>query len=162
MSLIRETEMKRLVHEKGLALEFQGAASIRNHRQLNANPTDGKSDKFITTGYGRKQQTTYSDTIRSHYRAVRVFGIIVLGKLFSTTVIEASDWNRRAKEELSRVDTIAPERGNILADNGNILACNLKVYDIKIDLRHVKRLIPTYARKNRGIPWNKIDSLPTP
>ena len=53
------------------------------------------------------------------------FGIIVLGKLFSTTVIEASDWNRRAKEELSRVDTIAPERGNILADNGNILACKL-------------------------------------
>ena len=85
------------------------------------------------------------------------FGIIVLGKLFSTTVIEASDWNRRAKEELSRVDTIAPERGNILADNGNILACNLKVYDIKIDLRHEK--VNSHIRKNRGIPWNKIDSL---
>ena len=85
------------------------------------------------------------------------FGIIVLGKLFSTTVIEASDWNRRAKEELSRVDTIAPERGNILADNGNILACNLKVYDIKIDLRHEK--VNAHIRKNRGIPWNKIDSL---
>ncbi len=88
------------------------------------------------------------------------FGIIVLGKLFSTTVIEASDWNRRAKEELSRVDTIAPERGNILADNGNILACNLKVYDIKIDLRH-ERLIPTYARTG-AFHGTKSTRWPTP
>lgn len=67
-----------------------------------------------------------------------LFGVVILVKLFSTTVIEAHDWNDRARSELSRIDTIAPERGNILADNGNILACNLKVYDIKIDLRHDK------------------------
>ena len=67
-----------------------------------------------------------------------VFGVLVLIKLFQTTVIEAHEWNARAKAELSRIDTIAPERGNILADNGNILACNLKVYDIKLDLRHNK------------------------
>lgn len=76
------------------------------------------------------------------------YGLITIGflflsaaitiKLFNTTVIQAADWNRRAKNDFSRIDTISPERGNILADNGNILACNLKVYDIAIDLRHTK------------------------
>lgn len=82
-----------------------------------------------------------------------VFGIVILVKLFDTTLIEAHAWNARAKKELSRIDTITPERGNILSDNGSILACNLKVYDIKIDLRHDK------IRKMKAIPWSSIDSL---
>ncbi|MDE7180681.1 MAG: PASTA domain-containing protein [Muribaculaceae bacterium] len=81
------------------------------------------------------------------------FGVLVLIKLFNTTVIEANAWNSRARAELSRIDTISPERGNILADNGNILACNLRVYDIKLDLRHDK------IKKMKVIPWSSIDSL---
>ena len=81
------------------------------------------------------------------------FGVALLVKLFQTTVVDAKEWNARAKAELSRIDTIAPERGNILADNGNILACNLKVYDIKLDLRHDKIL------KMKVIPWKDIDAL---
>ncbi len=82
-----------------------------------------------------------------------VFGVAVLIKLFETTVVEARAWNARAKAELSKIDTIAPERGNILASNGNILACNLKVYDIKVDMRHDK------IKKMKVIPWSSIDSL---
>ena len=82
-----------------------------------------------------------------------LFSILVVFKMFKTTVIDAAVWNQRAKSELSKVDTIAPERGNILADNGNILACNLKVYDIKIDLRHNK------VKALKSIPWEKVDSL---
>ena len=82
-----------------------------------------------------------------------VFSIFVVMRLFKTTVIDAGAWNERARRELSKVDTIAPERGDILADNGNILACNLKVYDIKIDLRHNK------IQKFPVVPWAKLDSL---
>ena len=82
-----------------------------------------------------------------------LFGIALAFKLFHTTVVEAPQWNKRAQEELSRTSVIAPERGNLLASNGNILACNLKVYDIKLDLRHNKVLAQT------TIPWAKIDSL---
>ena len=82
-----------------------------------------------------------------------LFGLAIIVKLFNTTMIDARAWNERARRELSKVDTIAPERGNILADNGNILACNLKVYDIKIDLRHDKIL------KLKSIPWKDIDAL---
>lgn len=81
------------------------------------------------------------------------FAIIIILKLFQNTVIDAHAWNQRAKKELSRIDTISPERGNILASNGNILACNLKVYDLKIDLRHDK------VKKLNPIPWSAVDSL---
>lgn len=78
-------------------------------------------------------------------------GVVV--KLFDTTIIEAGAWNDRARRELSKIDTIRPERGKILASNGHILACNLKVYDIKVDLRHNK------VKSLRAIPWDSVDSL---
>ncbi|MDE5849379.1 MAG: transpeptidase family protein [Muribaculaceae bacterium] len=62
----------------------------------------------------------------------------IVWNMFRTTVVEASEWNDRAEKQLSKIDTIAPERGSILASNGNILACNVKVCDIKIDMRHNK------------------------
>ena len=82
-----------------------------------------------------------------------LFAVALVVKLFTTTVVEASAWNARAHRELSQTKPIAPERGNILASNGNILACNLKVYDIKIDLRHNK------VCNGKPIPWEKIDML---
>lgn len=82
-----------------------------------------------------------------------LFSVALVVKLVQTTIVDANAWNERARKELSRIDTIAPERGNILSDNGNILACNLKVYDIKIDLRHNK------VNKLRAIPWASVDSL---
>jgi cell division protein FtsI (penicillin-binding protein 3) len=81
------------------------------------------------------------------------FAIAVVVKLFTTTVIHAPEWNDRARRELSKTTVIPPERGNILASNGNILACNLKVYDIKLDLRHNK------VKRESSVPWAKIDSL---
>lgn len=85
--------------------------------------------------------------------AFLAFSIAIAVKLFRTTVIDAPAWNERAKQELSQTKVIPPERGNLLASNGNILACNLKVYDIKLDLRHNKIL------SERSIPWESIDSL---
>ncbi|MCM1491520.1 MAG: transpeptidase family protein [Muribaculum sp.] len=71
------------------------------------------------------------------------FFLIAVGivyNMFRTTVVEAEAWNKRAEQILSQIDTIAPERGSILAANGNILACNVKVCDIKIDMRQNKIL----------------------
>ena len=85
--------------------------------------------------------------------AFLIFAIAVVVKLIDTTVVTAPAWNERAHNELSKTSVIPPERGNILASNGNILACNLKVYDIKLDLRHNK------VMKQSGIPWAKIASL---
>lgn len=78
---------------------------------------------------------------------------LIAYKLIDTTVVRASEWNDRAHSELSKIDTIAPERGNILASNGNILACNLKVYDIRLDCRHKK------FTSLKPFPWKSLDSL---
>ena len=78
---------------------------------------------------------------------------LIVVKLFETTVVNAKAWNSVAEKTLGTLDTIQPERGNILADNGNILACNLQVYDIKIDFRHDKIL------KMKDFTKELIDSL---
>lgn len=109
----------------------------------------------MTAKTKKKQRKTNKAHIFSRYLLIIIaflgFAIGVVVKLFDTTIIEAPQWNERARRELSATSVIPPERGNILASNGNILACNLKVYDIKLDLRHNK--IP------QETPWTKIDSL---
>lgn len=104
----------------------------------------------------KKKKKNNKAQVRFRYGLVTLFfllfGICVVTKLFRTTVLEAGAWNRRAERDFSKVDTIPPERGDILAANGSILACNLKVYDIKVDLRHNKII-------GHKIPWKSIDSL---
>lgn len=58
---------------------------------------------------------------------------MIVHKLFETTVIYADKWNELAEKDYSRVDTILPERGNILAADGSILATNLQYYTIRMD-----------------------------
>ncbi len=105
----------------------------------------------------RKSRNNNKKNILKRYgwisAAFFLFAVLICLKLFQNTVIDARAWNDRARRELSKIDTIAPERGNILASNGNILACNLKVYDLKLDLRHDK------VKKLNPIPWAAIDSL---
>lgn len=64
-----------------------------------------------------------------------VFALPIFVKLFSTTVVHADDWNAKAQKELSRVDTILPDRGDILARDGSILATNLRYYTVRLDFR---------------------------
>ncbi len=78
----------------------------------------------------------------------------IVWNMFRTTVVEAAAWNERAEKQLSRIDTIAPERGSILASNGNILACNVKVCDLKIDMRHNKIMAMPKSKLKA-----KLDSL---
>lgn len=103
-----------------------------------------------------KEKKNNKSNILARYGLVSVIFLAlataIVVKLFDTTVVEASAWNERARRDFNRIDTLKPERGNILADNGNILACNLRVYDIKIDLRHDKI-------KNKKISNASIDSL---
>ena len=63
---------------------------------------------------------------------------VITAKMVKTSMIDAGEWNERAERELKRTEVIEPKRGSILAANGNILACNITVYDIRLDLRHPK------------------------
>ncbi len=78
----------------------------------------------------------------------------IVYNMFRTTVVDAEAWNERAEKELSQIDTIQPERGSILASNGNILACNVKVCDIRLDMSHTK-----IRKIDRKTLEAKLDSL---
>lgn len=58
--------------------------------------------------------------------------------LVDTTVISADAWNVKAQEDLSKCYTVTPERGNILAADGSILAANLRFYTARLDFRAEK------------------------
>ena len=62
----------------------------------------------------------------------------IVAKMVDTTILSADKWNEKANKELSRVDTINPTRGNILAADGSVLATNLRFYTARIDYRSEK------------------------
>ena len=86
--------------------------------------------------------------------ALVVLAVLIVGRLVNTTVIKAEEWNATADSIMNQLKVIDPERGNILADNGSILACNLTVYDINFDMRHQR--VTDLGKK---LPWAAIDSL---
>lgn len=61
--------------------------------------------------------------------------MLIVVKLFKTTVLDADKWNEIANREMSKVTIINPERGEILADDGNVLATNLRYYTLRLDYR---------------------------
>ena len=70
-------------------------------------------------------------------------GAVVYNSL-DNTVLSAPKWNEKAMQELSRVVSLPPDRGNILANNGSILATNLCFYNIRIDYRSERFLEGRY------------------
>lgn len=87
----------------------------------------------------RKKGKGNRDHILWRYFIISLFIFLFAGsiavKLFSTTVLHADKWNDKAMQELSKVVVIKPERGEILADDGNILATNLRYYTLRLDYR---------------------------
>jgi len=71
---------------------------------------------------------------------------MIVAKLVDTTVLSADEWNRKAMKELSRTSVIPPERGNILAADGSILAANLRFYTVRLDFRSEKFQDTTYIK----------------
>lgn len=66
---------------------------------------------------------------------VLIFCSIVVWKLVDTTVLSADKWNDKANKELSKTTIINPERGDILAADGSVLATNLRFYTARLDYR---------------------------
>ena len=82
------------------------------------------------------------------------FAIGIVYQLVKTTVVHAEEWNHVSDSVMNLRKVIPPERGNILADNGNILACNLTLYDVNFDMRHQK-----VSDLGKKLPWAEIDAL---
>ncbi len=66
---------------------------------------------------------------------ILIFCVAIVTKLVDTTILSADKWNEKANSELSRTTVITPERGNILASDGSVLATNLRFYTLRLDYR---------------------------
>ncbi len=60
---------------------------------------------------------------------------MIVWSLFNTTVVHADKWNMKADSVLQRVYFALPNRGEILADDGTVLATNVTAYTIYLDYR---------------------------
>ncbi|MDE5661079.1 MAG: transpeptidase family protein [Muribaculaceae bacterium] len=91
----------------------------------------------------------------SHAFVVGRFGIIfaitailavaIAVMLVRTTVVNASAWNRMAASTLADSVVIYPQRGEILASDGSILATNLYYVDIMVDFRATRFKIAEFV-----------------
>ena len=86
-----------------------------------------------------------------------VCGIIY--KLVDTTVVHRVDWNKKADKILTKVDIVPPERGNIYASNGTLLAGNLHYYTARLDwgVKCVER--PDSINKYMGALCDSLASM---
>ena len=62
-----------------------------------------------------------------------VFSTFIVWNLFKTTAIHAAAWNEKVNSVMTITTPIEPERGQLLADNGSVLAANLQYYVVRID-----------------------------
>lgn len=83
--------------------------------------------------------------------AISALAVAIVWSAVNTTVVHAEKWNAKADSLLSRVYFAMPERGDILADDGTVLATNVDTYSIYIDYR-------ANARKDSAFVAN-IDAL---
>ncbi len=78
---------------------------------------------------------------RRHYLISIIVVVVIcyiLSHLVDTTVLNSENWNNKAMSDLSKTEIIYPERGDILACDGSVLATNAQYYTIRIDYRSEK------------------------
>ena len=61
------------------------------------------------------------------------FSMFIVWAMFKNSVIYAGKWNAKADSVLLKITDIPPERGKLLADDGNVLAANLQFYVVRFD-----------------------------
>lgn len=59
----------------------------------------------------------------------------IIYNLAGTTVVHAEEWTEKANKELSKEVVVMPVRGDILADDGTVMATNLTYYTVRMDFR---------------------------
>lgn len=82
---------------------------------------------------------------RSRFSALARYGVVLAAMILAagfiirdmaqTAVVDAPKWNKRVSDELSEVVEIEPRRGDILADDGSVLATNMRYHTVWIDFK---------------------------
>ena len=68
------------------------------------------------------------------YVAVTAVAVAVAVKLFTIQFAEGAQWRERAARVATAWHTVEPDRGNILAEDGRLLATTISEYEIRVDM----------------------------
>lgn len=87
---------------------------------------------------GMKKPKSKRASVMARYSILLGFMLVIATWIayntFKNAVVDAGKWEARAKKELSRMErVIEPERGDILAADGSVLATTLQYYTLRID-----------------------------
>ncbi|MBE9509880.1 MAG: transpeptidase family protein [Bacteroidetes bacterium] len=85
------------------------------------------------------------------YLGIFILSLGIIGKLFFLIYVEGSKWEEKAEEHNMKYVTIDPNRGDILADDGRLLASSVPYYEIRMDLMSTAMSDEIFTKK--------IDSL---
>ena len=72
--------------------------------------------------------------IRLIYFMMALFALIIVGKVVYIQFVEGDYWREQHRNSTLRYMTIEAARGDILADDGRLLATSVPVYEIRMDL----------------------------
>jgi cell division protein FtsI (penicillin-binding protein 3) len=64
-----------------------------------------------------------------------LFSLFVVGKIAVIQFMDGDKWQRKVERLTTDLREITPVRGNIYADNGNMLATSVPIYQIRMDMR---------------------------
>ena len=67
--------------------------------------------------------------------AVLLVGIVIAVKLFTLGVTDAAKWRKKADEQFLRWVDAPSDRGNIVAEDGSLLATSLPFFEIHFDAK---------------------------
>ena len=67
--------------------------------------------------------------------AILYLSVRIVNQLGNNCIVDADKWNARFSEEMATVTEIIPQRGNILAADGQVLSTNLNFYTARMDYR---------------------------
>lgn len=88
--------------------------------------------------------------ILARFSVISIFFLIIVAlivtSMINTIIIHGDEWNKKGEEKLDTILEVKPLRGDILADDGSILATNLYYYNIRIDFTPQKFMIREYAQ----------------
>jgi cell division protein FtsI (penicillin-binding protein 3) len=85
------------------------------------------------------------------YLGVLFFGLWIAGKIVYLQTVEKAVWKEKARNSTLKNVIIPSNRGNIMADDGRLLATSIPLYEVRMDLK-------TGALTDK-VFYSKVDSL---
>ncbi len=64
-----------------------------------------------------------------------LFALFVIGKILVIQFVDGEKWQKKVDRITTDLREITPVRGNIYADNGDMLATSVPIYEIRMDMR---------------------------